>query len=228
MKLINKKKLSKADESKFFEELKLLKDIDHPNIVKVFEHYQDDKYHYLISEFCSGGELFDKVYLQQAYTEKIAATYMKQILSAISYCHINNICHRDLKPENILFDGYGPLLKILDFGSSTRVDLNCRQSRRTSAPYYVAPEVINKQIYDEKCDVWSLGVIMYTLLCGYPPFYAQQDQEIFEKIRKGKFEFNKEDWDCISGDAKELITKMLTYNPNDRITATEAYAHPWI
>lgn len=230
MKMINKKKLSQRDENKFFEELNILKDIDHPNIVKVFEHYQDDKYHYLISEYCSGGELFERIKEVSPFSEKVAAQYMKQILSAISYCHINNICHRDLKPENILFDSKSPSsqLKVIDFGASTRFDPNQKLTRRIGTPFYVAPEILNKQPYDEKCDVWSLGVIMYVLLCGYPPFWGTTESEIYDKVKKGKFEFAKEDWEMISEDAKKLITKMLEYNPVERISATEAYAHPWI
>eukprot|EP00825_Cyclidium_porcatum_P045113 TRINITY_DN6771_c0_g1_i3.p1 TRINITY_DN6771_c0_g1~~TRINITY_DN6771_c0_g1_i3.p1 ORF type:complete len:455 (+),score=106.20 TRINITY_DN6771_c0_g1_i3:263-1627(+) len=224
MKMINKKKLSKSEENQFFDELNILKEIDHPNIVKVFEHYQDDKYHYLISEYCSGGELFERIKEISPFSEKVAATYMKQILSAISYCHINNICHRDLKPENILFDSKNSnsYLKVIDFGASTRFDPNSKLTKKIGTPFYIAPEILSNQPYDEKCDVWSLGVIMYILLCGYPPFWGKTDQEIYDKVKQ------EEDWEMISEDAKALIVKMLTYNPVDRISATEAYAHPWI
>ncbi|KAL4446120.1 hypothetical protein ABPG74_021659 [Tetrahymena malaccensis] len=230
MKMIPKKKLNKSDEDKLFEELAILRQIDHPCIVKVFEHFQDEKYHYLISEYCTGGELFERIKDVSPFTEKVAAGYMKQILSAISYCHINNIVHRDLKPENILFDSKATNsnLKVIDFGASTKFDHNEKLTKRIGTPFYVAPEILTKKPYDEKCDVWSLGVIMYILLCGYPPFWGQTDQEIYEKVKKGKFEFYEEDWADRSSDAKDLISKMLQYDPKDRISATEAYAHPWI
>ncbi|EAS04135.3 calcium-dependent kinase (macronuclear) [Tetrahymena thermophila SB210] len=230
MKMIPKKKLNKSDEDKLFEELAILRQIDHPCIVKVFEHFQDEKYHYLISEYCTGGELFERIKDVSPFTEKVAAGYMKQILSAISYCHINNIVHRDLKPENILFDSKATNsnLKVIDFGASTKFDHNEKLTKRIGTPFYVAPEILTKKPYDEKCDVWSLGVIMYILLCGYPPFWGQTDQEIYEKVKKGKFEFYDEDWADRSSDAKDLISKMLQYDPKDRISATEAYAHPWI
>ncbi|KAL4492576.1 hypothetical protein ABPG72_007689 [Tetrahymena utriculariae] len=230
MKMIPKKKLNKTEEDKLFEELAILRQIDHPCIVKVFEHFQDEKYHYLISEYCTGGELFERIKDVSPFTEKVAAGYMKQILSAISYCHINNIVHRDLKPENILFDSKATNsnLKVIDFGASTKFDHNEKLTKRIGTPFYVAPEILTKKPYDEKCDVWSLGVIMYILLCGYPPFWGQTDQEIYEKVKKGKFEFYDEDWADRSSDSKDLITKMLQYDPKERISATEAYAHPWI
>lgn len=129
-----------------FTELDLLREMDHPNIVKVFEHYQDDKYHYLISEYCSGGELFDRIKEVSPFTEKVAASYMKQIFGAISYCHINKICHRDLKPENILFDSKASNsnLKVIDFGASTKFDPMQKMTKRIGTPFYVAPEILNK------------------------------------------------------------------------------------
>jgi len=168
MKMISKKKLNKTEEDKLFEELSILRSIDHPCIVKVFEHFQDDKYHYLISEYCTGGELFERIKDVSPFTEKVAAHYMKQILSAISYCHVNNIVHRDLKPENILFDSKltNSNIKVIDFGASTKFDHNEMMTKRIGTPFYVAPEILLKKPYDEKCDVWSLGVIMYILLCG--------------------------------------------------------------
>ncbi len=155
---------------------------------------------------------------------------MKQIFGAIQHCHIKRICHRDLKPENILFDSKLPNanLKVIDFGASTRFDPNSKLTKRIGTPFYVAPEILNKQPYDEKCDVWSLGVILYIMLCGYPPFWGKTDQEIYEKVKEGTVEFYNEDWDHISDDAKDLIRKMLTYKPSERISTAEAYAHPWI
>lgn len=116
---------------------------------------------------------------------------MKQIVSAISYCHAKNIVHRDLKPENILFDSKksSSNLKIIDFGASTKFSDETKLSKLIGTTYYIAPEILKKELYNEKVDIWSLGVILYIMLCGYPPFYGNKDQEIFAKICKGKFEF---------------------------------------
>ncbi|EGR32359.1 protein kinase domain protein [Ichthyophthirius multifiliis] len=230
MKMIKKEKLNKIQEDQLFEELNIVKQIDNPYIIKIFEHFEDDKNHYLITEYCTGGELFERIKDVSPFTEKVAANYMKQILSAISYCHFHKIVHRDLKPENILFDKKqsNSNLKVIDFGASTKFNPDQKLTKRIGTPFYVAPEILTKTPYDEKCDVWSLGVILYIMLCGYPPFFGYSDQEIYEKVKKGKYEFYSEDWNFISKEAKDLISKMLQYNPINRISAAEAYAHPWI
>lgn len=154
-----------------FSEVSVLKSIDHPNIIKLFELYQDDTNYYLITEHCQGGELFERIKSAENFSEKEAADYMKQILSAVYYCHERQIVHRDLKPENLLFDQkkQNANIKVIDFGTSRKFDPTKKLTKRLGTPYYIAPEVLKKN-YDEKCDVWSCGVILYILLCGYPPF----------------------------------------------------------
>ncbi|CAD8133635.1 unnamed protein product [Paramecium pentaurelia] len=228
MKQIRKDKIIKEDEENMFSEVNTLKELDHPNIVKLHELFQDAKNYYLVTEYLEGGELFQKITDMKHFTEKMAADIMKQILAGVVHCHEKKVVHRDLKPENILFESKKPNsnLKIIDFGTSRKMDGNQNLTKRLGTPYYIAPEVL-KRNYNEKCDVWSCGVILYIMLCGYPPF-GGQDQEILQNIEIGKYEFDPEDWSKISEDAKNLIKRMLTKEYQQRISAQEAYNDPWI
>jgi len=229
MKAIKKKSVLKDEQEKLFSEVSILRDLDHPNIVKLYELYQDEGYYYLITEFCTGGEFFDRIQAMHSFSEKIAADYMKQILSAVVYCHDKSIVHRDLKPENLLLDSKSldARLKVIDFGTSKKFTAGTKMNQKFGTAYYIAPEVLNKD-YDERCDVWSCGVILYILLCGYPPFGGANDREILNKVKIGKYRFDEDDWGKISYDAKNLIRKMLTFNPADRISAREALNDKWI
>ncbi|KAF7458380.1 calcium-dependent protein kinase 2 [Cryptosporidium felis] len=214
----------------FMKEINILKNLDHPNIVKLYETYQDKDNIYLVMELCSGGELFDRIISQGSFDEVYAANLMKQVLSTICYCHDHGIVHRDLKPENFLFlnNDYDAPLKIIDFGLAARVNNeDTSLNTRAGTPYYVAPEVLQGK-YDRQCDMWSLGVILYILLCGYPPFHGSNDSVILHKVQKGVYAFKEEDWKHVSFLAIDLIRKLLTYNPADRITARDALNHPWI
>lgn len=137
--------------------------------------------------------------------------------------------HRDLKAENLLFDSKDSesIIKLIDFGVSINYKKGKHMKETLGTPYYIAPEVLN-QHYDEKCDVWSAGVIMYITLCGYPPFNGDDDDEIVQNVKKGEFVFYDDEWKYISESAKNLIAKMLAYNPIERISARQALADPWI
>lgn len=163
------------------------------------------------------------------FSEKEAAEYLKQIIWAVYYCHQKNIVHRDLKPENILFESKKPTanLKVIDFGTSRKFDSQKKLTKRLGTPYYIAPEVLMKN-YDEKCDIWSCGVILYILLCGYPPFNGPDEDSILKAVKEGNFSFDEADWGQISQDAKILIKKMLQKDPKKRISAREVYEDPWI
>ncbi|KAJ1613347.1 calcium/calmodulin dependent protein kinase [Cryptosporidium canis] len=214
----------------FMKEINILKNLDHPNIVKLYETYQDKENIYLVMELCSGGELFDRIISQGSFDEIYAANLMKQVLSTICYCHDHGIVHRDLKPENFLFlnKNYNAPLKIIDFGLAARVSSeDTSLNTRAGTPYYVAPEVLQGK-YDKRCDMWSLGVILYILLCGYPPFHGSNDSIILHKVQKGVYGFKEEDWKHVSFLAIDLIRRLLTYNPTERITARDALNHPWI
>jgi len=214
---------------RFRQEISIMKQLDHPNIIRLHETYEDQKNIYLVLELCSGGELFDRIIDEGYFTEKNAAVLMKQILAALFYCHSHSIMHRDLKPENFLFLDKRPdsPLKIIDFGLAARFQPGQVMATKAGTPYYVAPQVLQGK-YGKECDLWSAGVIMYILLCGYPPFHGDNDAEILQKVKAGKFTFNEADWKSVSEEAKDLIRKLLTFNPKDRITAETALNHPWI
>jgi len=216
---------------RFKQEIAIMKVMDHPNIIKLYESFEDHRNIYLVMELCEGGELFDCIIESGHFTEVQAAGIMQQIVRAIFYMHENHICHRDLKPENFLFLAKTQLektlLKIIDFGLSCKFEMGQVLNTKAGTPYYVAPQVLAGK-YDHMSDLWSCGVIMYVMLCGYPPFYGDTDAEVLSKVRLGNFSFNAADWKNVSEDAKGLIRQLLKMNPRDRFTAEQALNHEWI
>ena len=213
-------------------EIQILIKLDHPNIIKLYEIYENDNYIYLVMELCTGGELFDRIIQKteqgKQFTEKEVANIFQQMMSAINYCHSNKIVHRDLKPENLLLatpDENSPI-KVIDFGMSRIFNNKQAMFDKVGTAYYISPEVLDG-FYDEKCDIWSAGVILYILLCGYPPFNGNDDDEIFESIKKRKFVYPDAEWANISKEAKDLINKMLS-EPLTRLTAEQVLGHPWL
>ncbi|CAD8180467.1 unnamed protein product [Paramecium octaurelia] len=229
MKQIAKDRILASQREKMIQEVNILKGLDHPNIVNIYELYQDERYYYLITEYLSGGELFDRIQQRNNLNESMAANYMKQILSAVNYCHLSNIVHRDLKPENILFAQRGSeqTLKIIDFGTAKQVLSNTQLKQKTGTPYYIAPEVID-QNYNNKCDLWSCGVIMYIMMCGKPPFNGTNIEELYRSIKSGIVDFTGSEWQDVSQDAKSFISKLLVVDPAKRISAEQALKDPWI
>lgn len=227
VKAVSKKKLKNIP--RFRQEIDIMKSLDHPNVIKLYETFEDDNKIYLVMELCSGGELFDKIVKKGFFTEKYACFIMKQIFGVVNYLHLNNIAHRDLKPENFLFFDKSPesLIKIIDFGlASYFTEENPEMKTKAGTPYYVAPQVLNG-CFDKKCDIWSIGVLFYILLCGYPPFYGDTDNDILRRVKKGVFDFKGKEWKNVSNEAKDLIKCCLTMDPNKRISASEALKHPW-
>jgi calcium-dependent protein kinase len=226
-------KLNIDDLVKFQREIDILIKADHPNIIKMYEYFESKNNLYLIMEECNGGELFDKIIEhidnEEMYTEKEAAEIILQVMSAIEYCHNNGICHRDLKPENLLYlkkgDEKDNPLKVIDFGLSQKTDMKKILSSKVGTAYYVSPEILSGK-YNEKCDIWSAGVILYVLLSGDPPFNGPSDGVIYSKIKKMKFDFPSSKWKNISKEAKDLLTHMLVPE-NERYTASQVIAHPW-
>jgi len=229
IKSISKAQMKNVD--RFKQEIAIMKMMDHPNIVKLYETFEDHRNIYLVLELCNGGELFDKIIECGHFTETQAAILMQQIIRAIYYMHENHVCHRDLKPENFLFMTKEAieknLLKIIDFGLSCKFEAQQVLTTKAGTPYYVAPQVLVGK-YDHLSDLWSCGVIMYVMLCGYPPFFGETDAEVLSKVRLGNFSFNAADWKNISEDAKTLIRMLLKMNPRDRYTAEQALNHEWI
>ncbi len=222
-------KKRQQDERKLLLEVNILSKLTHPNIMEIYEFYEDKANFYIVSELCKGGELFDKITEKGCFKEAEACPIMLQIVSAICYSHSNRIVHRDIKPENIMLEKTNNdnlLIKLIDWGGARYFSKNKKMSTIKGTPYYIAPEVL-KEVYDEKCDIWSIGVIFYVLLCGYPPFNGDTDIEIMQNVQRGQFFFPEEEWDVISPEAKDLIRKMLTYDPAKRISAKDILLHPW-
>lgn len=207
----------------------LTKGEGHPNIVKLYDYYEDAKNVYLVLEICSGGELFDRIIAKGHYSEASAANIVRQMLRVAAHCHLNGVMHRDLKPENFLFatKAEDSTLKVTDFGLSDFFKPGQIFTDVVGSAYYVAPEVLKRR-YGPQADIWSIGVIMYILLSGQPPFWAQTETGIFNEILKAKLDLNVSPWPQISKSAKDVLKKMLTVDPKSRITASQALSHPWV
>ncbi|XP_076231515.1 calcium/calmodulin-dependent protein kinase I isoform X3 [Calliopsis andreniformis] len=228
VKIIDKKAL-KGKEDSLENEIKVLRRLTHPNIVQLLETFEDKHKVYLVMELVTGGELFDRIVEKGSYTEKDASGLIRQVLEAVDYMHEQGVVHRDLKPENLLY--YSPdedsKIMISDFGLSKMEDSGI-MATACGTPGYVAPEVLAQKPYGKAVDVWSIGVISYILLCGYPPFYDENDANLFAQILKGEFEFDSPYWDDISDSAKDFIHKLMCVNVEERYTCKQALAHPWI
>ncbi|ACY70523.1 hypothetical protein DVIR88_6g0060 [Drosophila virilis] len=237
VKIIDKKALKGKEES-LENEIRVLRRIfrkihptwlTHPNIVQLLETYEDKAKVYLVMELVTGGELFDRIVEKGSYTEKDASHLIRQILEAVDYMHEQGVVHRDLKPENLLY--YSPdddsKIMISDFGLSKMEDSGI-MATACGTPGYVAPEVLAQKPYGKAVDVWSIGVISYILLCGYPPFYDENDANLFAQILKGEFEFDSPYWDEISESAKHFIKNLMCVTVEKRYTCKQALAHPWI
>ena len=203
--------------------------MDHPNIVKIFEFYNTPDGYYLITEFCQDGELFNEIVDNAPFSEPIAASIMYQILSAVNYCHGMTIIHRDLKPENILIEkkeGKKYTIKIIDFGTAKLYEKNKSEKKVIGSSYYIAPEVLTEN-YNQMCDLWSCGVILYILLSGKAPFSGKTDSIILEKIKIGKYNMKIKPFENASSEVIDFIQCLLQKSPSKRITAQKALEHPW-
>ncbi|XP_067855100.1 MAP kinase-activated protein kinase 2-like isoform X2 [Heptranchias perlo] len=206
-------------------------------IINIYENMHHGKRCLLIVMECmEGGELFTRIQDRgdQAFTEREASEIMRDIGSAIQYLHAMNFAHRDVKPENLLYTSKdsNAVLKLTDFGFAKETTLHNSLATPCYTPYYVAPEVLGPEKYDKSCDMWSLGVIMYILLCGYPPFYSNHGLAISpgmkRRIRMGQYEFPNPEWSEVSKEAKDLIRHVLKTDPTERMTITEFMNHTWI
>mmetsp|Transcript_16537 Transcript_16537/g.24537 ORF Transcript_16537/g.24537 Transcript_16537/m.24537 type:complete len:233 (+) Transcript_16537:593-1291(+) len=177
-----------------------------------------------------GGELFDRIVAKSYYNEKEARDVCKILFEALQYCHSQNVAHRDLKPENLLLqsEDNDSDLKLADFGFAKRCSSENCLTTQCGTPGYVAPEILEGTPYGCKADMWSLGVIVYIILGGYPPFIESNQRELFRKIRRGQYEFHEEYWGGVSADAKDLISKLLTVDPSKRFSAEEALGCKWM
>ncbi|CAA6653747.1 unnamed protein product [Spirodela intermedia] len=200
-----------------------------PNVISIVGAYEDAAAVHVVMELCAGGELFDRIIQRGYYTERQAAELARVIVGVVEACHSLGVMHRDLKPENFLFVNHkeeSPL-KTIDFGLSIFFRPGEIFTDVVGSPYYVAPEVLQKR-YGPEADVWSAGVIIYILLSGVPPFWAETEQGIFEQVLKGSLDFDSDPWPSISDGAKDLVRRMLVRDVSKRLTAYEVLCHPWV
>ena len=204
------------------------------NIVHVYECYESKNHVYILMELCSGGNLFEKIFKGDPYSEKMAAVIMGDILKVAQQCHAKSIVHRDIKPENFLFANklVGAPLKMTDFGLADYHRPGKKLSEISGTPYYIAPEVI-RQSYGMEADNWSCGVVMYVLLTGKTPFHRKDDNKqsykvVFRRILEEDIDFERDPWPNISASAKDLCKKLLQKNPAKRISAEDALQHEWV
>ncbi|KAG2683453.1 hypothetical protein I3760_10G031600 [Carya illinoinensis] len=230
-KSISKNKLRTAvDIADVRREVEIMKHLPaHPNIVSLKDTYEDDRAVHIVMELCEGGELFDRIVARGHYTERAAAAVTKTVVEVVQMCHKHGVMHRDLKPENFLFANMKETapLKAIDFGLSVFFKPGERFTEIVGSPYYMAPEVL-KRNYGPEIDVWSAGVILYILLCGFPPFWAETEQGVAQAIIKSVVDFRKDPWPKVSDNAKDLVKKMLNPDPKRRLTAQEVLDHPWL
>ena len=230
MKIIKKRKNKSNEEKEILNEIEILKKLDHPKILKIIDFYSKIKKYYIITEYCPEGELFNEIIKVGRFDEGQTAFIINQILKAICYCHSNQIIHRDIKPENIMItkrEKNGCLqVKLIDFGTAKIFEKGHQENRYVGSSYYMAPEVLKRK-YDEKCDLWSIGVIFYILLTGRPPFDGNDDDEILKNVEKGVYDKTTYPYPSLSSLAKDLINKLLQYDPKKRISAEESLEHQW-
>eukprot|EP01095_Lingulamoeba_sp_RSL-Kostka_P005071 TRINITY_DN16432_c0_g1_i1.p1 TRINITY_DN16432_c0_g1~~TRINITY_DN16432_c0_g1_i1.p1 ORF type:complete len:426 (+),score=182.95 TRINITY_DN16432_c0_g1_i1:86-1363(+) len=231
VKVINKKNVQQ-DLHRLAIEMKVLRTVEHPNIIKLQEVFETEEMLYIVTEIVSGGELFDRIVSKGSYSEKDAQSLTRKFIEALEYLHDKNIVHRDLKPENLLLksNANDTEVKLADFGLSKIMGAEVMLQTACGTPGYVAPEILQARPegYGKEVDMWSVGVITYILLCGFPPFYNDNIPLLFESIMKADFDYPPEYWDHISDSAIDFIDSLLVAEPENRLTATQALDHPWL
>uniref|UniRef100_A0A8D2LS08 Ribosomal protein S6 kinase n=1 Tax=Varanus komodoensis TaxID=61221 RepID=A0A8D2LS08_VARKO len=230
VKIIDKSKRDPSEEIEI-----LLRYGQHPNIITLKDVYDDGKYVYLVMELMRGGELLDRILRQKCFSEREASAVLCTISKTVDYLHSQGVVHRDLKPSNILYmdeSGNPDSIRICDFGFAKQ--LRAENGLLMTPCYtanFVAPEVLKRQGYDAACDIWSLGILLYTMLAGFTPFANGPDdtpEEILARIGSGKYALTGGNWDSISEAAKDIVSKMLHVDPHQRLTAAQVLRHPWI
>jgi len=238
LKVVRKKGMEEYNLKALESETKIMSIVEHPNIVRLYELYNTPNHLHMIIDLLAGGELFDRIVEQGTFTEYKSARIVSQIAEALNYLHEKDIVHRDLKPENLLYqyaaddknvnEDDRDIIKLVDFGLAKQQDKALKTP--CGSPAYVAPEVLKRQPYSKEVDWWSLGVILYILLCGFPPFHDEENdlKKLYKKIKGGQYSFPSPYWDNISSDAKDLVSKLLTVNPKKRANYKEVVSHSWL
>ncbi|KAH8196438.1 hypothetical protein TruAng_009398 [Truncatella angustata] len=260
IKVVRKYEMNNMQRANILKEVQIMRQLDHPNIIKLIDFSESRQYYYIILELAPGGELFHQIVRLTYFSEDLSRHVITQVAKALEYLHEERgVVHRDIKPENILFEpipvvpsrtpqpkqpgdedkvdegefipglGAGGIgrIKIADFGLSKIVWENSTMTPCGTVGY-TAPEIVKDERYSKSVDMWALGCVLYTLLCGFPPFYDESIEVLTEKVAKGQYTFLSPWWDEISKSAQDLITHLLTVDPEKRYTITEFLQHPWI
>nr|GLL28763.1 calcium-dependent protein kinase-like [Ipomoea trifida] len=228
--ILKRKLVSKNDKEDIKREIQIMQHMSgQPNIVEFKGAFEDRQSVHLVMELCAGGELFDRIIARGHYSERAAADLIRQIVNVVHICHFMGVMHRDLKPENFLLSSKdeNAMLKATDFGLSVFIEEGKVYRDIVGSAYYVAPEVLRRS-YGKEADVWSAGVILYILLSGVPPFWAETEKGIFDCVLKGEIDFESDPWPSISNGAKDLVRRMLTLDPRKRISSASVLEHPWL
>ncbi|PON98383.1 Calcium dependent protein kinase [Trema orientale] len=228
--IAKRKLLTKDDVDDVRREIQIMHHLaGNSSVVSIKGAYEDAVAVHVVMELCSGGELFDRIVKRGHYTERKAAQLTRTIVGVVEACHSLGVMHRDLKPENFLFvnEQEDSPLKAIDFGLSVFFKPGEIFSDVVGSPYYLAPEILQRH-YGPEADIWSAGVIIYILLCGVPPFWAETENEIFEEVLHGDLDFSSDPWPSVSESAKDLVKRMLIRDPKRRLTAHEVLCHPWV
>ncbi|KAK2774862.1 hypothetical protein FQN53_003477 [Emmonsiellopsis sp. PD_33] len=230
VKIILKKNV-KGNEQMVYDELDMLQRLHHPHIVRFHDWFESRDKYYIVTQLATGGELFDRICEYGKFTEKDASQTIRQVLDAVNYLHERNVVHRDLKPENLLYLNPKPdsPLVLADFGIAKMLDNPSEVLTTMAGSFgYAAPEVMLKQGHGKAVDMWSMGVITYTLLCGYSPFRSENLQDLIDECKGGRIVFHERYWRDVSQDAKDFIHTLLQPDQLKRATSEEALAHPWL
>lgn len=229
-KIIKKKNVKPEDLRKMHDEVKILQKLRHPNINALIETFDTKNHLYMVLELLQGGELFESIVKKRCYNEVEAAIVIRQVTRACEYMHQRGVIHRDLKPENLVYlDKDNTQICVTDFGLAKYVKSEGRLTKTAcGTPGYVAPEILRRNKYDSQVDLWSVGVILYILLCGFPPFVDRNLKALYKLIREGKFTFPSPYWDHVSAQAKDCIQRLLHVDPKKRLSATQLLKHDWI
>jgi len=234
IKFIDKKMIGNKEELELIQrEIDIMKTVRHPNVLCLIERFETPERLALVMELVTGGELFYKIVDNGSYSENDAKNIVRQLVEGVVYLHNMGIAHRDLKPENLLCTdgdpGVNMTIKIADFGLSKVFNDGSVLETSCGTPDYAAPEVLRMEgTYDKQVDCWSIGVITYVLLCGFPPFYGKTQNILFDRILKAEYDFPDPEWTAVSAHAKDFIKKLLVISPEERYTAKQCLEHPWL
>jgi calcium-dependent protein kinase len=230
LKTFSKAKATKQNFELLANEAQVYLTLDHPNIARLVDVYEDKSSVSFVIEHCAGGELYQRLQERKIYAEKDAIEATKQMLRALGYLHSHGVVHRDVKLENFLYasEANDSLLKLIDFGFAKFWDPSTKMTAACGSLAYVSPDVLSREGYTSKCDIWSLGVVVFMLLSGYPPFHGKEEADLISKIKIGKADWLERKWKNVSFAGRDFVKCLLSADPDNRPDAKQAMAHQWL